>query len=623
MSNYHGTHEPLFVRQPTSSDLVPEKLASAISKMPDDPKRWPAHILSELLKEMPYLSQYDVDIVLDRAEPEAGAGFGYAQIRNKTLSRPQDNISTPGNIIRVPIIIHDRRLQKFHIFETGKQTYPLNEDRVRQAMLNPAIFDTDATKVPAAASLIDQLYPPYQQRQGFGRVTEPAAMGLNKISSAPFDQAAWEASVAQRHGKPVSHFRERWDAGHKVPIELAEVFDVEDQQRQAHSLVKKTADSEKKPSIGERLRIQRRVMADPSGARLGLSGLFQRKGHPDLVARREEGMPESPLLTALKGAVTGGLGGTALGAGVGGVDGAIAGGVYGTALGGIVGSSIGDIRRARHIEDVDNEWLAERGLTRGFWGPKIVDHAKAAPYRDAAQEKKAYVFGASHPRYDYLSSSAISQGDREKTLRAYGAQKSSEEPTKPWKALLGGGTAGAGIGALVGSSGGARGAAVGGLAGAGIGALTGAIAREVDKHEINTWKSTRGNPEAEQKLVHDRIRDAILDSAEEERAHRRRVELALLSAATQPRGETHHHHYSPTGGTTKAEKPARYRCAHCGTESSSSTGNCASCGAPMSRGTKVAGLWGLFKQATMSKCSGCGGEMKDGTCSTCPTAARS
>jgi hypothetical protein len=53
-------------------------------------------------------------------------------------------------------------------------------------MFNPDTFDGVADKVPVSPSLIDQLYPPYQQRQGFGRVggdSDLPAMG--KSGSAP------------------------------------------------------------------------------------------------------------------------------------------------------------------------------------------------------------------------------------------------------------------------------------------------------------------------------------------------------------------------------------------------------------------------------------------------------
>ncbi len=180
-----ATHEPLFRKLLTVDDLFTKTAAMVLAKMPDDEKKWPAQIHSELLRALPYIAQYDPEIVLDRVEPEAGAALGYAQIRNRTMSRPQDDASKVGNVIRIPIIVQDRRLQPFLVFEAGGGTFPLTEDRVEQAMLNPGLFDTDARKVPSTPSLVDAMYPPYQQRQGFGRVVEPGAAGLSKLSSAP------------------------------------------------------------------------------------------------------------------------------------------------------------------------------------------------------------------------------------------------------------------------------------------------------------------------------------------------------------------------------------------------------------------------------------------------------
>jgi hypothetical protein len=180
-----ATHEPLFHRLPTEEDLFSEKIAAMVlAKMPDDEKKWPAQIHSELLRALPYIAQYDPEIVIDRLEAEAGAALGYAQVRNRSAARPQDNAGKGGNVIRIPIIVQDRRLQPFLVFEAGGETYPLTEDRVEQAMLNPNLFDTDAQRVPSSPSLVDAMYPPYQQRQGFGRVVEPGAAGLSKLSSA-------------------------------------------------------------------------------------------------------------------------------------------------------------------------------------------------------------------------------------------------------------------------------------------------------------------------------------------------------------------------------------------------------------------------------------------------------
>lgn len=182
---------PLFTPAKTAQDLFPtEKEAAAIARVPDDHKKWGAVLHSELLRWAPYLANHDVEIVLDRVDPEAGAGLGYAQIRNRTRARPQDNASKSDNIIRIPLVIQDRKLEKFLVFEAGGEVYPLTEQRVEQAMLNPSTFDTDVKRVPRASSLVDQLYPPYQQRQGFGRIVEPGAAGLSKLSSAPEETTA-------------------------------------------------------------------------------------------------------------------------------------------------------------------------------------------------------------------------------------------------------------------------------------------------------------------------------------------------------------------------------------------------------------------------------------------------
>lgn len=180
---------PLVIPHKTVDDLFPaEKKASAISRLADDHKKWAPMIHSELMRWVPYLAEHDVEIVLDHIEPEAGAALGYVQVRNRTRARPQDNAPRAGNIIRIPIVVQDRKLEKFLVFEAGGQVYPLSEERVSQAMLNPSPFDTDVRRVPRASSLVDQLYPPYQQRQGFGRIVEPGAAGLSKLSSAPSEK---------------------------------------------------------------------------------------------------------------------------------------------------------------------------------------------------------------------------------------------------------------------------------------------------------------------------------------------------------------------------------------------------------------------------------------------------
>lgn len=162
-----------------------EKEAS-ISKMPDDEKNWPAHILSMLHEQLPFLSNFSVNIMIQRMEPEAGFAFGYAIVLGKSDPRVSTESKNVENSIRIPIIVADRQLQPFHTFEINNQVMPLTPDRVEAAMMNPAMFDGPATRPATQKSLVDQLYPPYQQRQGFGLTnTGTNAGGISKVSAAP------------------------------------------------------------------------------------------------------------------------------------------------------------------------------------------------------------------------------------------------------------------------------------------------------------------------------------------------------------------------------------------------------------------------------------------------------
>jgi hypothetical protein len=179
-----ATHEPLFLKTMELADLF-EKNA-AIARMPDDEQKWPGMLLSELHKQLPFLSNYDVDIELHHIDPEAGYGFGAASLRNKTgRLRAQEDLGKPHTLVRIPLIVQERQLQPFHTFELGGTIYPLTQERVEAAMINPSIFDGVATS-PGTKSLVDQIYPPFQHRQGYGGASQTSASlsGGSKLGSA-------------------------------------------------------------------------------------------------------------------------------------------------------------------------------------------------------------------------------------------------------------------------------------------------------------------------------------------------------------------------------------------------------------------------------------------------------
>ena len=187
-TTYTGSHEPLFLPEVNPEQWF-EKQAS-LGKVPEDDKKWPGFVLSEIHKQLPFLSDRDVAINMARVEPEAGFAFGYALIRNTRPSevKPKDERS----FIRIPIMITDRQLQPFHVFVLGGKAYPLTKERVEEAMIDPAMFAGAASLPDKQKGLMDELFPPYQQRQGFGRTSESGS-GVQKLAEAEGNYAAYPA----------------------------------------------------------------------------------------------------------------------------------------------------------------------------------------------------------------------------------------------------------------------------------------------------------------------------------------------------------------------------------------------------------------------------------------------
>ena len=180
-----ATHESLFIKKLDQNEIF-QKIAG-IARMPDDDKKWPEVVLSELHKQLPFMSGMDVSLNFTRIQPEAGYGFGYALVRgqkNAIAIGPKDE----NQMVKIPLIIEDRELEPFHVFHFEGKTVPLTKGRFEEALENPRMFAGSDDIPNTQKSLIDQLYPPYQQRQGFGRVVDGSgmsgsSMGINKTAA--------------------------------------------------------------------------------------------------------------------------------------------------------------------------------------------------------------------------------------------------------------------------------------------------------------------------------------------------------------------------------------------------------------------------------------------------------
>jgi hypothetical protein len=194
-------------------DLVKE--AAFASRVSEQPENWPMEINSELFKQLPFLSDYDVNVNLDRVDPGRGFAFGYADVSNKT-ERPEiehEEMGIPH--IRIPVIIMERSVKPFSVFLDGEKVMPLSEERIRETLFNPTTFDL-STALPRDPSLVEPLMPP--QRSGIGMG------GEYKMASAlsPVEQAFLEAMEKKSDPKEFAkRMRERkgeekWGGSEKI-----------------------------------------------------------------------------------------------------------------------------------------------------------------------------------------------------------------------------------------------------------------------------------------------------------------------------------------------------------------------------------------------------------------------
>lgn len=160
--------DPLFLDEPLEFEKV-----GMDARLSDNSDTWVQEVMQELMKQHPYLGQFDVMPEMTQVEGDKGYGFGYFTVQSRTAAP-----ATPGGealaqqagvtSIKIPIIIKENKLSTFDVFMSDgetKRSYPLTEDRVRQAMFRPQLFDTTG-RPPGATSMSGQLYPPGRSHSG-------------------------------------------------------------------------------------------------------------------------------------------------------------------------------------------------------------------------------------------------------------------------------------------------------------------------------------------------------------------------------------------------------------------------------------------------------------------------
>lgn len=186
-----------------------EKVASEVA-LPEDPNAWPNEILQELFKQVPYISDFEPHVVMDRVDAERGYAFGHVEVMNKTeIQRnmdPQAMAAAGIKQVRIPIIVRDCKLQPFDTLVTeNSRVIPLTEARLRSSVFRPQAFDVTSL-TPGDSSMIGQLYPPFRQGNGMGG--GGAMMGAKMASTkeaALFDDATKTVAKGLSAGKRIKN----------------------------------------------------------------------------------------------------------------------------------------------------------------------------------------------------------------------------------------------------------------------------------------------------------------------------------------------------------------------------------------------------------------------------------
>jgi len=179
-------------------DALPEledgfrKMAGFATRLSETPENWPQELTSELFKQLPFLSDYDVNVNLDRVEPNRGFAFGYADVANKTERPEIEHQETGLPHIRIPLVIMERAAKPFSVFMDGEKVMPLTEERIRETLFNPATFDI-STSAPRDPSLVEATMPPQRSGIGMGGEYKMASADFNKLS--PEEQFVYEAQM--------------------------------------------------------------------------------------------------------------------------------------------------------------------------------------------------------------------------------------------------------------------------------------------------------------------------------------------------------------------------------------------------------------------------------------------
>lgn len=156
--------QPLFLDSPLTFEGA-DKYAGMMTRLGDSTDMWPQEIMQEAYKQLPYISDFEVNVILDKVDEERGYAFGSLEVRPKTAMNPDELEVSPLQKVNIPVVVRDHQLAPLDIFMKGKGYQHLTEGRLRTALLRPDMFDA-ARKRPPDPHLHNDLRPPMMDSYG-------------------------------------------------------------------------------------------------------------------------------------------------------------------------------------------------------------------------------------------------------------------------------------------------------------------------------------------------------------------------------------------------------------------------------------------------------------------------
>lgn len=192
--------QPLFLDQALHFEGE-EKVAGMLTRLGDNVDNWPQEITQEAYKQLPYLSDFEPNVVLDKVDEQKGYAFGSIEVRPKSAMTQEEMQTSNLEKVHIPVIVREQMLAPFDVFMHGHSYQHLTEGRLRASLFRAEAFDAARTR-PYDPSLVQDLQPPI--RAGYG-----GAGGGIKMGSAQVSELLMIPLLPQLHGRVLQEHVDR------------------------------------------------------------------------------------------------------------------------------------------------------------------------------------------------------------------------------------------------------------------------------------------------------------------------------------------------------------------------------------------------------------------------------